>query len=114
MMIAESTFGKWFQQQRELLNLKQDEVARAAGIAKNSLSRIENGGPVSPEVVRQLTYVVQADEEEGLLRAFGSKALIEPDAMCERELRRLARLVPAAKRDAWIRAVRSVTEAITI
>lgn len=107
------TFGAWFQQQRELSGKKQQQVADEVGINKVTISKIENGGGVSADLIIKLCRSVNIDEEEGILRAFlPSRA--EPDAVIEREIRRLAKVVPTAKRDVFIRTARSLAEAMAV
>lgn len=54
LMARRVTLGQFLQQQRERLELKQEVVARLAGISQNYLSALERDLPVEPSPLKLL------------------------------------------------------------
>jgi transcriptional regulator with XRE-family HTH domain len=69
------TFGDWLRDQRKALGLKQDDVAKRAGISVSYVSTLERNQPNTttgkeirpePEIIEALAKAVQGDVSEAL------------------------------------------------
>ncbi len=116
-MIEESgrTFGPWYKQHRLAAGLTQDEVAARTGLHKVTISRIENGQPLTGETAANLAQAVGAPVEEAVWRSIRmSTDPLEPTSDAERKAILIVRRVPQNKRTALLRALDAIADALTM
>jgi transcriptional regulator with XRE-family HTH domain len=109
------TFGPWYKQYRLAAGLTQDEVAAITGLHKVTISRIENGQPLTEETAANLARAVGAPVEEAISRSSRlSKDPLEPTSDAERRAILIVRRVPSNKRTALLRALDAIADAMTL
>jgi transcriptional regulator with XRE-family HTH domain len=108
------TFGPWYKQHRLAAGLTQDEVAALTGLHKVTISRIENGQPLTEETAANLAKAVGAPVEEAIWRSSRmSTDPLEPTSEAERKAILIVRRVPSSKRAALLRALDAIADAMT-
>jgi transcriptional regulator with XRE-family HTH domain len=95
--------------------LTQDEVASITGLHKVTISRIENGQPLTEETAANLAQAVGAPVEEAIQRS-GKLTVspLEPTNEAERRALMILRRIPTSRRGALLRVLDAMADLIEL
>ena len=107
-------FGAWVREKRKFARLTQEELAKAAGITRFQLIRIENGeSKTTRETASAIADALREDEGEALrLAGYDGEPLPSYDIRLARRLEPLMMQVPADRRSAIEDAIEHVARAM--